>query len=47
VLNDERHSLLARFSRFDYYHHGYWSETSSNPSELDNRLYALHNGSSS
>jgi len=47
VLNDERHSLLARFSRFDYYHHGYWSETSSKPGELDNRLYALHNGSSS
>ncbi|MDQ6670035.1 MAG: polysaccharide biosynthesis tyrosine autokinase [Chloroflexota bacterium] len=51
VLNDERHGPLARFSRFDYYHHGYWSETLSSPGsgadESDTRLHALHNGWSS
>ena len=26
VLNDERPGVLARFSRDDYYQHGYWSE---------------------
>jgi Mrp family chromosome partitioning ATPase len=26
VLNDERPGALARFSRDDYYQHGYWSE---------------------
>src|SRR5262249_61044617 len=32
VLNDERPHLLARFSHDDYYHYGYWSNTS--PAEL-------------
>jgi non-specific protein-tyrosine kinase len=29
VLNDERPGMLARFSRDDYYQHGYWSEIPS------------------
>ena len=29
VLNDERPGVLARFSRDDYYQHGYWSEIPS------------------
>jgi len=37
-------STLGRFSRYDYYHHGYWSDAS--PAESDNRAYALHNGAS-
>jgi Mrp family chromosome partitioning ATPase len=44
VLNDERPSPLARFSRYDYYHHGYWSDTSL--ADSDNRAYALNNGAS-
>jgi capsular exopolysaccharide synthesis family protein len=44
VLNDERPSPLARFSRFDYYHHGYWSEALPESGESDTRLKALHNG---
>jgi non-specific protein-tyrosine kinase len=44
VLNDERPSPLGRFSRYDYYHHGYWSDAS--PAESENRTYALHNGAS-
>jgi capsular exopolysaccharide synthesis family protein len=43
VLNDERRSPLARFSRFDYYHHGYWSDVSSAGAD---GVHALHNGTS-
>ena len=42
VLNDEHPSPLARFSRYDYYHHGYWSDASMAESEY--RTHALHNG---
>jgi non-specific protein-tyrosine kinase len=42
VLNDERPSPLARFSRYDYYHHGYWSDVSL--AESDKRVHVLHNG---
>jgi len=42
VLNDERPGPLAHFSRYDYYHHGYWSDASR--VESDERAYALHNG---
>jgi polysaccharide biosynthesis transport protein len=42
VLNDERPDSLSRFSRFDYYHHGYWSETS--PLEPGHHAAALSNG---
>jgi non-specific protein-tyrosine kinase len=42
VLNDERPGPLAQFSRYDYYHHGYWSDASRVAS--DERAYALHNG---
>jgi capsular exopolysaccharide synthesis family protein len=44
VLNDERPSPLARFSRFDYYHHGYWSEVLPDSAESDTRMKVLHNG---
>jgi Mrp family chromosome partitioning ATPase len=44
VLNDEHPSPLARFSRYDYYHHGYWSDVSL--AESDTRTLALRNGSS-
>jgi capsular exopolysaccharide synthesis family protein len=44
VLNDERPSPLARFSRYDYYHHGYWSESSL--TESDTRSHSLNNGAS-
>jgi capsular exopolysaccharide synthesis family protein len=44
VLNDERPSPLARFSRYDYYHHGYWTDVPSG--ESDPRLQALANGAS-
>jgi hypothetical protein len=33
VLNDERPGALARFSRDDYYQHGYWSEIPAEPIE--------------
>jgi Mrp family chromosome partitioning ATPase len=42
VLNDERPDALARFSRYDYYHHGYWSDATIEPS--DRRTAALVNG---
>jgi non-specific protein-tyrosine kinase len=42
VLNDEHPNPLSRFSRYDYYHHGYWSDASM--AESDNRAHALQNG---
>jgi polysaccharide biosynthesis transport protein len=44
VLNDERPDPLSRFSRFDYYHHGYWSDRNA-VGHSENQLQALHNGS--
>jgi capsular exopolysaccharide synthesis family protein len=46
VLNDERPSLLARFSRYDYFHHGYWSD-SALAGEAGLGATVRHNGSAS
>jgi capsular exopolysaccharide synthesis family protein len=44
VLNDERPSPLARFSRYEYFHHGYWSDTLATDSRA--AVHSLHaNGS--
>ena len=42
VLNDERPDSLSRFSRYDYYHHGYWSEVT--PIQPEHHAMALQNG---
>jgi hypothetical protein len=45
VLNDERPSALARFSRYDYYHHGYWSDASR--AESESPTHALNSNGAS
>lgn len=42
VLNDERTDSLSRFSRYDYYHHGYWSDISQ--VQPHHQAVSLHNG---